>query len=87
MRALSFGTIFLEHHRLYGERFGPLTLSTVDHLQVAFLASRLLEDTLVAVSLTIGGADRLVDQRADPLTPHSICREIMLATAATARAM
>ena len=77
MGALPSRTVFLKHHRLYGERSGPLTFSTVDQLQLSFLAFRLLKDTLVAVGLVIGGADWLVDQRADALAPHSICREKM----------
>ena len=79
MGALSIGAILLKHHRLDWERFGAIALSTADYLQLLFLASGLLEDTLVAVGLTIGGADRLVDQRADALATRSICREGILA--------
>ena len=78
MGALSIGAILLKHHRLDGERFGAIALSTADYLQLLFLASGLLKDTLIAVGLTIGGADWLVDQRADPLASHSICIKIIL---------
>ena len=53
MRARSIGTIFLKHHRLDGERFGSVAFSLMEELQVALLAFRLLEDTVVAVSLAI----------------------------------
>ena len=79
MGALSIGAILLKHHRLDGERFGAIALSTADQLQPLLLASGLLKDTLVAVGLTIGGADWLVDQRADALATRSICREVILA--------
>ena len=79
MGALSIRTVFLKHHRLDGERLGALAFSTVEDLQDLVLAAfRFLEDTLVAVGLAIGAADWLVDQRADPLTLHSICIKIEL---------
>ena len=53
VRARSIGTIFLKHHRLDGERFGSVAFSLMEELQVALLAFRLLEDTVVAVSLAI----------------------------------
>ena len=76
--ALSIRTILLKHHRLDGERLGSIAFSTMEDLQLCLLAFGLLEDTLVAVGLSIGATDRLVDQRADSLTAHSICIKIIL---------